>query len=86
MLKNIELMSYLETGKQVNNYFPNYYILNNVQTAHKQKAILHAMLRQQTDPKIMTRLFCKLAKQYEPDLYTDTFEADYLDRADGILI
>ena len=49
------------TGKQVYKFFPNYFILNNIQKAHQQKAILHTMLNQKTDPKIMIEQFCKLA-------------------------
>ena len=75
MLKNIEHMGYFHksswiddsSGKQVYKFFPNYFILNNISIAHKQKKVLHAMLQQQTDPEIMIEQFCKLARACYPD-------------------
>ena len=55
------------TGKQVYKFFPNYFILNNITIAHRQKQLLHAMLNQKTDPQIMIEQFCKLAATCYPD-------------------
>ena len=49
------------TGKQVYKFFPNHFILNNITISHRQKAVLHTMLNQKTDPQIMIEQFCKLA-------------------------
>lgn len=51
VLKNIENMAYLhrlatsDDGRSLK-IFPNYYILNNIAVAHKQKAVLYAMTQQ----------------------------------------
>ena len=54
----------MQTDKFVNKSFPNYYILNNFKVAHQQKVILHAMLSQETCPRIMIREFCRLARKF----------------------
>ena len=47
MLKNIDLMTYLDRTQSNNdgrNIFPNYYVMNQVDLAHRQKMVLILML------------------------------------------
>ena len=62
--------------------FPNYYFFTNREIAHKQKATLHAMQKQETSSKIMIREFTKLARKYYPSHEKDIskLEEDFLNK------